>query len=47
VHGYLEDRRRQHERLRHLGTRVLDLRPDQLPAALLNAYGDIKRAALL
>jgi uncharacterized protein (DUF58 family) len=47
VHGYLEDRRHQHERLRHLGTRVLDLRPDQLPAALLNAYGDIKRAALL
>ena len=47
VHGYLEDRRRHHERLAHLGVRVLDLRPEQLPPALLNAYSSIKRAALL
>jgi uncharacterized protein (DUF58 family) len=47
VHAYLEDRRRQHERLQHLGTRALDLRPDQLPAALLNAYASIKGSAAL
>jgi uncharacterized protein (DUF58 family) len=47
VHDYLADRRRHHQRLRHLGCRVLDLRPDQLPAALVNAYGGIKRAAVL
>lgn len=47
VQAYLDERARQHERLLHLGGRVLDLRPDQLPAALLNAYGSIKRSALL
>ncbi len=47
LHGYLEDRRQHHERLAHLGVRVLDLRPEQLPPALLNAYSSIKRAALL
>lgn len=47
IHGYLEARARQHERLQHLGCRVLDLRPDQLPAALVNAYGSIKRSAML
>lgn len=47
VHAYLADRRRHHERLQHLGVRVLDLRPDQLPVALVNTYFDIKRSALL
>jgi uncharacterized protein (DUF58 family) len=47
VHDYLAQRHRHHLRLRHLGVRALDLRPDQLPAALLNAYGSIKRAAAL
>ncbi|WP_242475600.1 DUF58 domain-containing protein [Thiohalocapsa halophila] len=47
VQAYLDERARQHERLQHLGGRVLDLRPDQLPAALVNAYGSIKRSALL
>jgi uncharacterized protein (DUF58 family) len=47
VHAYLADRRQHHERLQHLGVRVLDLRPDQLPVALVNTYFDIKRSALL
>ncbi len=47
THAYLANRRRHHERLQHLGVRVLDLRPDQLPVALVNTYFDIKRSALL
>jgi uncharacterized protein (DUF58 family) len=47
VHAYREQRNRHHERLQHLGIRVLDLRPDQLPAALLNAYGSIKGSGQL
>lgn len=47
IHGYLTDRRRQHERLQHRGVQVLDLLPRQLPVALLNAYLAAKRAATL
>jgi uncharacterized protein (DUF58 family) len=47
VLAYLEERRRHHERLAHLGTHVLDLLPAQLPAALLNQYFAIKRAGAL
>ena len=43
VQAYLADRRRQHERLQHLGARVLDLLPAQLPVALVNQYFAIKR----
>lgn len=47
VHAYLEERSQRHERLKHLGGQVLDLRPDQMPAALLNAYGGIKASGKL
>jgi len=47
THAYLSDRRRQHERLQHLGAHVLDLLPRQLPIALVNAYFVAKRAATL
>jgi len=47
VLAYLEDRRRHHERLAHLGTHVLDLVAAQLPAALVNRYFVIKRAGVL
>lgn len=47
VQGYLEARRRHHERLRHLGAHVLDLVPSQLPIALVNRYFAIKRAGSL
>ena len=47
THAYLADRRQQHERLQHMGARVLDLLPRQLPIALVNAYFAAKRAAVL
>jgi len=47
AHDYLAHRRRQHERLQHRGARVLDLLPQQLPIALVNAYFATKRAATL
>jgi uncharacterized protein (DUF58 family) len=47
VHGYLDDRRRHHQRLRHLGVPVLDLLPRQLPIALVNQYFSLKRAGSL
>jgi len=47
VHDYLEERRRQQARLRHLGARVLDLLPAQLPVALVDQYVVIKRAGSL
>ncbi|MGB5831051.1 MAG: DUF58 domain-containing protein [Thiohalocapsa sp.] len=47
THAYLTDRHRQHERLHHLGARVLDLLPRQLPPALVNAYVAAKRAGTL
>ena len=47
VHGYLDDRRRHHGRLRHLGVPVLDLLPRQLPIALVNQYFSLKRAGSL
>jgi uncharacterized protein (DUF58 family) len=47
VQSYLADRRRQHERLQHMGAYVLDLLPRQLPAALINQYFAIKGAGLL
>jgi len=43
VQGYLEERRRHHERLQHLGAYVLDLIPSQLPIAMVNQYFAIKR----
>lgn len=43
VQGYMEERRRHHERLQHLGAHVLDLIPSQLPIALVNQYFAIKR----
>jgi uncharacterized protein (DUF58 family) len=47
VQGYLEARRRHHERLRHLGAEILDLVPRQLPIALVNQYFAVKRAGSL
>ncbi len=47
VQAYLDARARQHERLMHLGCRVLDLPPAELPAALVSSYARIKRSALL
>ncbi len=47
VHGWLAERRSHQERLRHLGIQVLDLLPEQLPAALVNRYFAIKRAGTL
>ena len=47
THAYLAARRRQHERLQHMGARVLDLLPRQLPIALVNTYFAAKRAATL
>jgi uncharacterized protein (DUF58 family) len=47
VQGYLEERRRHHEQLQHLGAHVLDLLPRQLPIALVNQYFAIKRAGSL
>lgn len=47
VQAYLHGRRRQHERLAHLGARVLDTLPRQLPLALLNQYLEIKQAGVL
>ena len=47
VHGWLTERQRHQERLRHLGIQVLDLLPAQLPIALVNRYFEIKRAGVL
>jgi uncharacterized protein (DUF58 family) len=47
VEAYLAERRRRQERLQHLGVRVLDLLPSQLPVALVDQYTEIKRAGLL
>ncbi|WP_295427960.1 DUF58 domain-containing protein [uncultured Thiodictyon sp.] len=47
VHGWLAERQRHQERLRHLGIQVLDLLPAQLPIALVNRYFEIKRAGAL
>jgi uncharacterized protein (DUF58 family) len=47
VHAWLAARRAHQERLRHLGVHTLDLLPEELPAALLNRYFDIKRAGVL
>jgi uncharacterized protein (DUF58 family) len=47
VQGYLEERRRHHERLQHLGAQVMDLLPSQLPIALVNQYFAVKRAGSL
>ena len=47
VHGWLAERQRHQERLRHLGIQVLDLLPAQLPIALVNRYFEIKRAGSL
>lgn len=44
VQGFLEARRHHHERLHHLGAHVIDLRPAQLPIALVNRYLDLKRS---
>jgi len=47
LHQWLELRRKQHARLRHLGIQVLDLPPAHLPLALIERYNRIKRAAAL
>ena len=47
AHHTNEERRRAHELLAAQGVRTLDVSPAQLPAALISAYTDIKRAGLL
>ncbi len=44
---YLARRRQSHERLSYHGARLLDLRPAQLPVALVNQYFAIKRGGAL
>ena len=44
---YLARRRQSHERLSYHGARLLDLRPAQLPVALVNRYFDIKQEGAL
>ncbi len=44
---YLARRRESHERLTYHGARILDLRPAQLPVALVNQYHAIKRSGTL
>lgn len=44
---YLARRRHAHERLSYHGARLLDLRPAQLPVALVNQYFAIKRGGAL
>ncbi len=44
---YLGRRRDNHERLMHHGARILNIRPDQLPIALVNQYFAIKREGAL
>lgn len=44
---YLGRRKSNHERLTHHGARMLDIRPDQLPIALVNQYFAIKREGVL
>jgi hypothetical protein len=44
---YLANRRQSHERLSYYGAQLLDLRPEQLPVALVNRYFAIKQAGAL
>jgi uncharacterized protein (DUF58 family) len=44
---YLASRREAHERLTYHGAHLLDLRPAQLPVALVNQYFAIKRSGAL
>jgi uncharacterized protein (DUF58 family) len=44
---YLARRRQSHERLSYHGAHLLDLRPAQLPVALVNQYFAIKQASAL
>ncbi|HEY0634062.1 MAG TPA: DUF58 domain-containing protein [Gammaproteobacteria bacterium] len=44
---YLALRRQSHERLSYHGARLLDLRPAQLPVALVNRYFEIKQEGAL
>jgi len=44
---YLALRRESHERLSYYGAQLLDLRPEQLPVALVNRYFAIKQAGAL
>jgi uncharacterized protein (DUF58 family) len=47
VQQYLDDRERAHGLLSRAGMRALDVEPDDLPAALVKNYLDIKRAGVL
>ena len=47
AHALRRARTRSHEAMRHQGAVVIDIRPDQLPLALVNQYFDVKRAARL
>ena len=40
-------RQQVHDALRHQGVVVIDMRPEQLPLALVNEYFEIKRAGRL
>ncbi len=47
VNDYLSARSRRHESLLHQGARVMDLRAEQLPVALVNQYLTIKASGAL
>lgn len=47
THQYLAQRRLTFERLAAQGVRGLDLRPDQLPMALVNRYLELKRGGVV
>ena len=47
IHDYLAARRRAHRDLAARGVNLLDVRPSELPIALVNRYLDIKAAGAL
>ena len=47
IHDYLAARRRAHRDLASRGVKLLDVRPSDLPIALVNRYLDIKAAGAL
>jgi len=47
THQYLGQRRALFERLAAQGVRGLDLRPEQLPLALVNRYFELKREGVV
>jgi uncharacterized protein (DUF58 family) len=47
LRAHLEERKRAHEQVRALGVRPIDAEPADLPAALVEAYMELKRAGAI